>query len=59
MCCTAIFDHSNTFLTKNERERENYWIDEEKKDVCDNLPGYVLLSLSMNAVDRDLTIHRQ
>ena len=31
----------------------------KKKDVCDNLPGYVLLFLSMNTVDSDLTIHRE
>ncbi len=55
----TVFDYSSIFL-KREKEREKKRsIELTKKKVCDNLPGYVLLSLSMNAVDSDLTIHRE
>ena len=54
----TVFDYSNT--EGNEKIfRSNEKKTKKERCVCDNLPGYTLLSLSMNAVDSELTVGRE
>ncbi len=57
----TVFDYSNIFFLKEKEKKRSFEATKKKRkrDVCDNLPGYTLLSLSMNAVDSELTIGRE